>query len=146
MRSVLVGLAAAGWIGRDEATDAEIKVRGSADGRKDVIVANVSRTTGRMVMEAIVELLGPVQNLRYLLVRQSWFGSIERADYHAVPTVLGARKEHAEAFAEISRKRIGTSKLLFTRQVEGRKLLLWARMKSFAADFQRAVDRRSAWL
>lgn len=145
-RAVLVGLAASGLIGREEAAAAQISVRSSADGRKDVVVANVSRQAERLVMEAIIELLGPVRNPRYLLVRQSWLGLFERADYHAVPTVLGTRKEHAEAFARIWRKRVGPSKLVFTRQVDGRKVLLRARIKSFAAGFQRTVDRRSAWL
>lgn len=145
-RAVLEGLVAAELIGREEAAEAQIDVRSGADGRTDVIVADVSRATERMVMEAIIELLGPVQNPRYLLVRRSWLGLVGRTDYHAVPSVLGARKENAEAFADIWRKRIGPSRLVFTRQVDGRKLLLRARMQSFAAGFQRAVDRRSAWL
>ena len=97
-------------------------------------------------MEAIAEVLGPVQNPRYLLVRPSRFGWRRRTDYHAVPTVLGAQKKPAELFAKEWRARVGSSQLVFTRNAEGRRLLLRARVRSFAAGFQRSVDRRSAWL
>jgi predicted nucleic acid-binding Zn ribbon protein len=97
-------------------------------------------------MQAIAEILGPVQNPRYLLVRDSWLGLKKRVDYHAVPAALGARKENAERFAELWRGGVGSSKLVFTRTADGRRTLLRARASSFAAGFQRIVDRRSVWL
>lgn len=145
-RTILEGLAAANRIERGEAAAAQVLVKSSADGRKDVVVAGISRASERLVMQAMSEALGPVQNPRFLLVRKSWLGRIERADFHAVPTLLGARKADAKVYAEIWNRRVGPSKLVFTRAAEGRKTLLRARMKSFAAGFQRAVDRRSAWL
>jgi hypothetical protein len=97
-------------------------------------------------MQAIAEVLGPVQNPRHLLVRRSPLGWRMRADYHAVPAALGARKAWAETFARLWRQRVGPSELVFTRTPQGRRLLLRARAKSMAAGFQRSVDRRSAWL
>lgn len=104
------------------------------------------RKAERQAMQAIAEILGPVQNPRYLMVRASWFGLKRRADYHAVPAAIGARKEAAERFAELWRNRVGSSKLVFTRTAQGRRTLLRARASSFAAGFQRIVDRRSVWL
>ena len=69
-----------------------------------------------------------------------------RADYHAVPTALGAKKAWAEGFEKLWNQRIGSSRLVYTRTPEGRRVLLRARAKSLAAGFQRSVDRRSAWL
>lgn len=145
-RAVLVSLAAVGKITHDEAAQADIEVRAGMDGRRDIIVTGVSRATERLLMEAITEILGPVQNPRYLLVRHSWLGALGRVDYHAVPSAIGSRKEDAEIFARVWRKRVGASELVFTRNREGRQTLLKARMQSFAAGFQRSVDRRSAWL
>lgn len=133
-------------IGGDDYENAEFEIFSSMDGRKDVIVIGVSRAAERQIMMAIAEVLGPVQNPRYVLVRRSWLGSIAREDYHTVPTSLGARKDMAEMFAKLWNKKVGSSKLVFTRSAEGRRLLLRARMRSFAAGFQRSVDRRSAWL
>ena len=121
-------------------------VRSSLDGRRDIVLTGVSRNTERLVMQAITELLGPVQNPRYLLVRESRLGFRKRSDYHAVPTLLGARQERAEAFAALFARRVGSSRLVYTRTPEGRRMLLRARAQSFAAGFQRNVDRRSAWL
>ena len=62
-----------------------------------------SRTSAAR-MQAIAEILGPVQNPRYLLVRTSWLGLKRRVDYHAVPISLGTRKEYAEHGARIVEK------------------------------------------
>lgn len=122
------------------------EVRTSLDGRKDIVLHGVSRSIERQVMQAISEVLGPVQNPRHLLIRRSWLGSRARTDYHAIPAALGARKAWAEIFQRHWRQRIGQSELIATRTPQGRRVLLRARAKSFAAGFQRSVDRRSAWL
>lgn len=142
----LRALVAAGVVSASDWDNAAVEIRTSLDGRKDVVLTGVSRAAERHVMQAIAEILGPVQNPRYLLVRKSWLGLRRRTDYHAVPSVLGARKEQAEQFASLWAERIGSSDLVFTRSAEGRRLLLKARAASFAAGFQRRVDRRSVWL
>ncbi|KPF62295.1 hypothetical protein, partial [Porphyrobacter sp. AAP60] len=125
---------------------AAVEIHTSVDGRKDVVLTGVSRAAERQVMQAIAEILGPVQNPRYLLVRRSWLGPRRRIDYHSVPAALGTRKEFAERFAELWLERIGRSDLLFARTTKSRLLILQARASSFAAGFQRNVDRRSVWL
>jgi hypothetical protein len=143
---VLRALVDADVISGREMDNADVEIRTSLDGRKDIVLTGVSRAAERQVMQAIAEILGPVQNPRYLLIRSSWLGLKKRVDYHAVPTALGARKEDAERFAELWRGSVGSSKFVFTRTAEGRCILLRARASSFAAGFQRIVDRRSVWL
>lgn len=143
---VLQALADAGLVGRTDAEAGVFDVLTSVDGRKDIVLRQVSRSTERVVMQAITEILGPVQNPRYLLVRHSRLGPRTRTDYHAVPAALGARKEWAQGFARLWNARVGSSRLIYARTPEGRIQLLRARAKSLAAGFQRSVDRRSAWL
>lgn len=143
---VLSALVPAGLASEDDAKNGQFEVRSSVDGRKDIVLRGVSRSTERLVMQAISEVLGPVQNPRYLLVRSSRLGWRTRTDYHAVPAALGAKKEWAERFAGLWTGRVGSSRLVYTRTPEGRRMLLRARAKSLAAAFQRSVDRRSAWL
>lgn len=145
-RVVLDALAHAGLVPDPEARGARFDVRATLDGRRDVVLRGVSRGTERLVMQSIAEALGPVENARYLLVRKSRLGWRTRTDFHAVPSVLAGKKAWAEAFAKLWAGRIGRSELVFTRTPAGRRLLLRARAKSFAAGFQRSVDRRSAWL
>ena len=139
-------LADADVINGRELDNVVIEICSSLDGRKDIVLTGVRRATERLVMQAIAEILGPVQNPRYILVRISWFGLKRRVDYHAVPAILGARKELAEQFALLWQDNVGSSKLVFTRTQEGRRVLLRARASSFASGFQRTVDRRSVWL
>lgn len=143
---VLKAFAQAGLVSVAEAALGAFEVRSSLDGRKDIILRNVSRDTERQVMRAIAEVLGPVQNPRYLLVRGSRLGWRTRTDYHGVPAALGARKAWAEDFAKLWVARVGSSQLVQVRTPEGRQVLLRARAKSLAAGLQRSVDRRSAWL
>jgi len=141
---VLQTLHFAGLASDDELALGQFEVRTTVDGRKDVILSGVSRSTERAVMEAIAEILGPVRNPRHLLVRQGWLGAKRRADYHAVPSFpKGKAVAH---FAALWSARVGVSRLVYTRTPEGRRVLLRARAQSFAAGMQRSVDRRSAWL
>lgn len=144
--TVLQALVDAGVLGEQELAEAAVEVHTSLDGRKDVVLTGVSRNAERQVMQGVAEVLGPVQNPRYLLVRRSWLGLRRRTDYHAVPSVLAARKEGAERFAALWQEWVGRAELEFARTPEGRRLLLRARAASFAAGFQRRVDRRSLWL
>lgn len=145
-RSVIASLNQAGIISDDELRSAALVVSRAADGRCQVMLRSVSRASERAVLQSIAEILGPIQNPRYLLVRKSWLGPLQRTDYHAVPHILGSRKEWAELFHKEWTKRVGSSQLIFTRTNEGRIALLRARARSFASGFQRRVDRHSEWL
>lgn len=143
---VLASLHQAGLIGDRDFTAARCEVRSGMDGGKRIVISGTSRACERHAMLALAEILGPVENPRYLLVRRSSLGWKSREDYHAVPTALGTRKRHAEHFVRLWQQRIGKSELVYTRSPEGRRVLLRARARSFAAGFQRRVERRSVWL
>ena len=91
------------------------------------------------------EVLGPVDNPRYLLVRQSYLARILRVDYHPVPALIGQNKTYAAYFVKKWNRYVGTAKLVYTRNIEGRLMLLKARTKSLAASFQKKTDRVSVW-
>lgn len=143
---VLQSLAHAGLASEDDLRNGRFEVRSSIDGRKDIVLHGVSRGTERQVMQAISEVLGPVENPRYLLVRGSRFAWRRRTDYHAVPAALAPRKDWAAKFASLWARHVGSGDLVHTRTPQGRRVLLRARAKSLSAGFQRSVDRRSAWL
>jgi len=96
-------------------------------------------------LEALQEILGPVENPRYLLVRKTPLGPLMRKDYHTVPKVLGRRKEWAEHFARMWAGYVGPVNLIYTRNEAGRRLLLKARANSLAAGFQKRAERIRSW-
>jgi len=96
-------------------------------------------------LEALQELMSPVDNPRYLLVRKNPLGPLMRRDYHAVPKVLGRKKELAEHFRKMWARYVGPCDLAYTRNTEGRQLLLKARAQAMSAAFQPRTERTRAW-
>jgi hypothetical protein len=95
--------------------------------------------------DCLAELLGPIENPRYLITRpgHGWFR--RRVDYHSLPTPLGANKERANVFAAHWRRRVGTVELIYTRTRGGRATLLRARGRSLSSAFVDRSRRRDRW-
>ena len=97
-------------------------------------------------LQALQEVLNPIDNPRYLLIRKStWWNRFTRKDYHAVPSVIGAKKEFAEHFADMWSKHVGSMNLVYTRTGEGRIELIRARNKSLSATFTPRSERLTRW-
>lgn len=77
------------------------------------------------------EFLGPIENPRYLLVKQT--RNKLTMDYFAVPELFGKNKEDALLFNQAINQFVGKYRLVYTRTPEGRKCLLKARIQSFSA-------------
>ncbi|MHC4552452.1 MAG: DEAD/DEAH box helicase family protein [Planctomycetota bacterium] len=98
-----------------------------------------------LFLDAMQEILDPIQNPRYLLVRLSALCGLIRKDYHAVPALLGRRKETAEFFAIRWKKYLGAGKLIYTRSVKGRHFLVKARSSSLSFRLQKRSERVNSW-
>jgi superfamily II DNA or RNA helicase len=96
-------------------------------------------------LDAFEEIVGPIENPRYILVRKTPLGRLLRKDYHTVPTIIATKKEYAEYFAKMWSWRVGAMKLIYTRTEEGRRVLLKARTHSLASAFQKRAERRTCW-
>ncbi|ANM04715.1 DEAD-like helicase protein [Rhizobium phaseoli] len=96
-------------------------------------------------LDALREVLVPPQNPRYILVRSSKLWRWKRVDYHAVPSIIGRKREDAIYFAQLWNRYVGDSELVYTRSAEGRLTLLKFRAKSFASAFTRKAERASRW-
>ena len=98
-----------------------------------------------LCLDALQEALDPIDNPRYLLVRRSRLGAWNRQDWHAVPGVIGAKKESAEYFCSAWKRFVGPAELVYTRELEGRKKLLYARSHSLSAAFVERSERLNQW-
>lgn len=97
-------------------------------------------------LQALQDVLNPIENPRYLLIRRSmWWNRFTRKDYHAVPSVIGAKKEYAEYFADMWSKYVGKMSLVYTRNRKGRIDLIHARNKSLSATFRPRSERLTRW-
>jgi superfamily II DNA or RNA helicase len=96
-------------------------------------------------LESLEELLDQIENPRYLIVRKTLFGKLNRRDYHPVPKAIAVKKEWAEYFSKMWNKYVGNNHLIYTRNMVGRKALLNARQRSLAARLKKRSKRVSSW-
>lgn len=100
--------------------------------------------------DCISQMLGGIDNPRYLLVQRNKFlFFFHSTEYYSVPEIFGNKKENATIFEQCLTRFAGDCKLVFTRNVEGRKVLLNARTKSFVNKNDRLINRnhkvKSEW-
>lgn len=98
-----------------------------------------------LFLDSIEDILNPIENPRYLIVRKTMLGRFTRKDFHSVPNILDDKKKHAEYFSKMWGKYVGSHKLVYTRRPEGRKLLIKARYSSLASAFQKRSERLNKW-
>ncbi len=95
--------------------------------------------------DCLAEILSPIDNPRYLVLREGEFLGTVREDYHSVPMKFAVKKETAQIFYKSWCKNVSLSELVYTRTPEGRKRLLRAKMKSFSSTFKDEVKRQDKW-
>ena len=111
-----------------------------------VCCTNLPAQENNLFIQALQELLDPVDNPRYLLVTHNKFkGKIMQTDYFPVPAILSAKKSGIEMFKTLWEKNIGECELVYTRNTEGRKLLLKARKDASSAMKRERSKRLSKW-
>ncbi|HOF16522.1 MAG TPA: DEAD/DEAH box helicase family protein [Bacteroidales bacterium] len=97
-------------------------------------------------IKALQEILACIDNPRYLIIRKSLFVKvISQKDYHAVPEIIGQNKKSAEYFERQWKRFVGSCKLIYTRTIEGRKILLKSRINSLSSEFEEKTERINKW-
>jgi superfamily II DNA or RNA helicase len=96
-------------------------------------------------LDALQEVLGPIENPRYIITRNSTFFAFARRDFHVVPEILAEKKEKAEYFEKMWKKYVGPTELIYTRNEDGRKMLIKARNRSLSGQFTRRSERLNVW-
>lgn len=92
------------------------------------------------------EVVSPIDNPRYVITRRSIFMRfINQEDFHSVPEIIGRNKNTAVYFSQQWERLVGPCELIFTRSIEGRRLLLRARIKSLSAQLEKKPERINRW-
>jgi superfamily II DNA or RNA helicase len=125
----------------------DLKVKAQKDEEGFVHCSLVGGTSYErcLFLDAMQEILGPINNPRYILMRRAYLGIFLRKDYHVVPQELARKREYAEYYTVMWSKYVGPTKLNYTRNIEGRLILLKARAHSLATSFQKRAERAKAW-
>ncbi|CAM1357200.1 MULTISPECIES: DEAD/DEAH box helicase family protein [Tenacibaculum] len=100
-----------------------------AKGNVSCTIHGANRYESTLFIKALDELLQPIDNPKYLLIKTSWFRrKLKLNNFFPVPEIFGVRKKECQVFQSHWNKHLGKSKLVYTRTLDGRKLLLKARL------------------
>ncbi|GAA5025097.1 hypothetical protein GCM10011506_09330 [Marivirga lumbricoides] len=126
----------------------ELKVESTVNRLGEVLCHLEGGTTFEksVFIKCLQEIIVPVDNPRYLIIRRSRvFSLIRQKDYHSVPDLLGKHKLMAEKLAACWKEYVGNCSLIFTRNSDGRRILLKARFNSLASEFHEKPERINRW-
>ncbi|WP_179009542.1 DEAD/DEAH box helicase family protein [Winogradskyella forsetii] len=99
-----------------------------------------------LFLSTLTELLEPVKSPRYVLVSTNFFKrGFNIENFYPIPEVFGKNKEDAERFHENWTRYMGKSKLVYTRQSEGRRLLLKARLFHHTNELDGNLEDLTVW-
>ncbi len=97
-------------------------------------------------IKSLHEIIGLVDDPRYVIIRKSSFLKIiSQRDYHSVPEIIGQNKKNAEYFSRQWSRFVGTCELVYTRTIEGRKILLKSRIDSLSSNFVDKTEKINKW-
>jgi hypothetical protein len=97
-------------------------------------------------IKSLQEILASINNPRYLIIRKSMFLKVlSQKDYHSVPELIGQNKKSAEYFERQWNRFVGTCELVYTKTIEGRKILLQSRINSLSSEFEEKTERINKW-
>lgn len=150
-QAVLEGLVVAGLV--DDSDGLEVRAHRTRDGGVTVHLRGGSFYEQTLFADSMNELLGAIENPRYLITREATAWTMLRAvpfvadqDVHAVPSVLAVNKSRAEGFLAAWRRNVTPGELVFTRREGGRRLLLAARARSFSTNWEGSgASRLDRW-
>ncbi len=80
---------------------------------------------------AIAELLSPIRNPRYLLIRRGKNGRLQNKTALACPEILGSKNQYAACLAGHLKRSMGDVEPVYTRTEEGHKLMLVCKRTSY---------------
>lgn len=97
-------------------------------------------------IKSLQEIVSAIDNPRYLILRRSFFLKvISQKDYHSVPELLGGNKKTAVYFESQWSRLVGSCRLIYTRTIDGRKILLKSRINSLSSEFEEKSERINKW-
>ncbi len=90
--------------------------------------------------QCLSEMSKDIENQRYLLYAPR--RTRQKDGYFPVPEIFSKRREDADLFASYMKKYMGNYKVIYTRNVEGRKILLKGRKYAMANQQNRVIQRK----
>ena len=120
----------------------------SVEDQNELIISckNLPADENNLLIKCLQEFLDPIENPRYILIKRNHFAkTIKQEDYFAIPAIFTSNKSSVKIFEELWKKYIGNCKIVYTRNSEGRRLLLKARRNAFSSLKRERSKKISKW-
>ncbi len=98
-----------------------------------------------LLLKAVQEILNPIENPRYLLVRRGSRLFLSQKDYHAIPSLIASNKKYVTYFVAQWRKLIGPCDMVYTRSEKGRAFMLKTRKYAFSGLLRGKTISTNKW-
>lgn len=145
-KSILETLVKSGYLLRSDFQKLRIKTTKDEFGEVVCYLENASSFHNQLFLEALSEVLNPIENPRYLVrMSQDIAMKFDTPFYAAVPSLFSKRKADATDFSNAWNANIAINELIYTRFPEGRLELLKARGLSLNPELHPKAERVSAW-
>ncbi|MFG6685416.1 DEAD/DEAH box helicase family protein [Mariniflexile sp. HNIBRBA6329] len=109
-------------------------------------IKGASEMESALFINSIQEIIEPIKNPRYLIVKTNWFRkNFDIQNYYSVPELFGDKKKRCEVFLKNWKNHVGDSEVFYTRHLEGRKILLKARMFHLSNSFNETTKKAVIW-
>ena len=90
--------------------------------------------------QTMTEFFAPIENQRYIL--KACHKVKDQTEFFAVPSMFEKRKADAKSFLRHIQKSLGKYDLIYTRSIQGRPILLEARIKALGNKQERTVTHK----
>ena len=132
-------------------SDIKLEIYKDIDGSTKCHLTGASSRENLQFLNCIEEIISPIQSPRYILKRYNKSYLLKRSDYHSVPEIIGVKKNIAVSFINSWQTKVGRCDLIYTRNLDGRKALLQARINSLSfgllekEEKKEYLDRYNKW-
>ncbi len=124
----------------------KVEVKLNELGTVSCFLLGSSNYESSIFIKALEEIVSPIENPRYLITRKKWYKKVLGIKtFFVVPSLFGDKKERALIFLKHWNKKIGQSMLIYTRQKQGRRTLLKARILHISKAHEKPTKKAVIW-
>ncbi len=95
--------------------------------------------------DCLSELLGPVDNPKYIIVQENEKALFTKREHYPIPEVISKNAKQAKVLEHYWKQHVGDCTLVYTRNIEGRKILVKSRIATLTTQFENSVEEISSW-
>ncbi|MEO9660891.1 MAG: hypothetical protein ABJG16_06730, partial [Maribacter dokdonensis] len=129
-----------------ESNNATIHAEQNLKGTFAIYLKDASQHDSNVFTSLLEDIIAPIDNPRYLLVNSNWFKrKLNIRNYYVVPKEVAKNKTEALIFQKHWNAHVDGSKILFTRTLKGRKVLLKARFAHLKYQFEEVSKKTITW-